>query len=57
MLFDAKQERPWGNEQRRISLIFIGRNLNRGHLNEGFRACFAEKWCGNLASCRLESGL
>jgi hypothetical protein len=31
--------------------------LNRGHLNEGFRACFAEKWCGNLASCRLESGL
>jgi len=39
MLFDAKQDRPWDTEQRRNSLIFIGRNLNRRQLNEGFRAC------------------
>lgn len=41
MLFDAKQERPWGAVARRNSLIFIGRKLNRQQLNEGFRACLA----------------
>jgi G3E family GTPase len=43
MLFDAKPERPWGSDPRRNSLILIGRNLNRRQLNEGFRACLAQK--------------
>jgi G3E family GTPase len=39
MLFDGKTDRPWGNEARHNSLIFIGRNLDRAALNEGFRSC------------------
>ncbi len=41
MLFDGRPDRPWGNEPRHNSLIFIGRNLNREALVEGFRACLA----------------
>jgi G3E family GTPase len=41
MLFDGRPDRPWGNERRHNSLIFIGRNLNREELTEGFRACLA----------------
>lgn len=41
MLFDGKPDRPWGTEPRRNSLIFIGRNLDREELNEGFRKCLA----------------
>jgi G3E family GTPase len=41
MLFDGRPDRHWGNEPRRNSLIFIGRNLDRQQLNEGFRACLA----------------
>src|SRR5260370_1695747 len=41
MLFDGRPDRPWGNNPRRNSLIFIGRNLDRAKLNEGFRACLA----------------
>jgi len=41
MLFDGKRDRPWGDEPRHNSLIFIGRNLNRAELNEGFRGCLA----------------
>lgn len=39
MLFDGRPDRPWGDEPRRNSLVFIGRNLDRAALNEGFRAC------------------
>ncbi|HEY4383954.1 MAG TPA: GTP-binding protein, partial [Ktedonobacteraceae bacterium] len=39
MLFDGRPDRSWGSEARRNSLIFIGRNLDRKQLNEGFRAC------------------
>ena len=40
MLFDGKQDRPWKpGETRRNQLIFIGRNLDRTQLEEGFRAC------------------
>lgn len=39
MLFDGRPDRPWGKSQRRNSLIFIGRNLDRAKLNEEFRAC------------------
>ena len=41
MLMDGRVDRPWGNEPRRNSLIFIGRNLDRRALNEGFRECLA----------------
>ncbi len=41
MLFDGKPDRPWGNEPRHNSLIFIGRNLDRAALNESFRTCLA----------------
>jgi len=39
MLFDGRPDREWGSEQRHNSLIFIGRNLDRAALNEGFRQC------------------
>ena len=41
MLFDGRPDRPWGEQPRHHSLIFIGRNLNRAALNEGFRKCLA----------------
>ncbi len=42
MLFAGKQDRPWKpDETRRSQLIFIGRNLNRGELEEGFQSCLA----------------
>ena len=41
MLMDGKPDRPWGDEPRQNTLIFIGRNLDRAELNEGFRSCLA----------------
>ena len=41
MLFDGRPDRPWGGEARYNSLIFIGRNLDRAELTEGFEACLA----------------
>jgi G3E family GTPase len=41
MLFDGRSDRPWGDAPRRNALIFIGRNLDREELNEGFRQCLA----------------
>jgi len=42
MLFDAKFDREWTlGEARANTLIFIGRNLDRTVLNEGFNACLA----------------
>ncbi len=42
MLFDGRPDRPWKEgEERTNSLIFIGRNLDREELNEGFEACLA----------------
>ena len=41
MLFDGRADRPWGRgEERDNKLIFIGRNLNRERLEDGFRRCF-----------------
>jgi G3E family GTPase len=42
MLMDGRPDRPWGSEPRQNTLIFIGRNLDRQELNEGFRSCLAE---------------
>jgi G3E family GTPase len=40
MLFDGRPDRPWGKgEERDNKLIFIGRNLNRERLEDGFRKC------------------
>lgn len=41
MMFDCQEDRPWGQEPRQNALIFIGRNLDRKKLTEGFRACLA----------------
>jgi G3E family GTPase len=41
MLFDGRPDRPWDNHPRRNQLIFIGRNLDRAALNEGFAQCLA----------------
>ena len=42
MLFDGKRDRPWNaGETRTSQVVFIGRNLNRAELNEGFRSCLA----------------
>ena len=41
MLMDGKPDRPWGNDPRENAIIFIGRNLDRAALNEGFRSCLA----------------
>jgi len=39
MLMDGRPDRPWGAEPRQNTLVFIGRNLDRHELNEGFRSC------------------
>jgi G3E family GTPase len=41
MLFDGREDRPWGKEPRSNKLIFIGRNLDRSKLTEGFRSCLS----------------
>lgn len=42
MLFDAKFDRPWGKDARTNTLVFIGKNLDRAALTEGFKACLAD---------------
>lgn len=40
MLFDGEQGRVWpAAEPRRNRLVFIGRNLDRTELEQGFAAC------------------
>ena len=41
MLFDGRVDKPWGKTPRSNKLIFIGRNLNRDELTEGFKKCLA----------------
>ncbi len=42
MQLDGRLDRPWRpDEERRNTLVFIGRNLNRTQLEEGFRKCLA----------------
>ena len=42
MLFDGQPGRAWDiQDQRRNQLVFIGRNLNRELLNQGFASCLA----------------
>lgn len=39
MLFDGKLDKPWGKTPRSNKLIFIGRNLDRAALTDGFKSC------------------
>ncbi len=39
MLFDGQPDRPWGDSPRRNQLVFIGRNLDRESMQQGFEAC------------------
>ncbi|MDA1298529.1 MAG: GTP-binding protein [Proteobacteria bacterium] len=39
MLFDAQADRPWGSEERKNQLVFIGRNLDEQAMRRGFEAC------------------
>ncbi len=39
MLFDATFDREWGQDPRQNTLVFIGKNLDRAALTEGFKAC------------------
>ncbi|MCF3649307.1 CobW family GTP-binding protein [Synoicihabitans lomoniglobus] len=41
MLFDAKFESEWGDTPRSNTLVFIGKDLDRAALTEGFKACMA----------------
>jgi G3E family GTPase len=41
MLFDAKFDRPWGQDSRTNTLVFIGKKLDRAALTEGFKSCLA----------------
>jgi G3E family GTPase len=41
MLFDGRPDRPWGEQARSNTMIFIGRNLDRAELEEEFRSCLA----------------
>jgi G3E family GTPase len=39
MLFDGMPDKPWGDSERTNQLVFIGRNLDREGLIEGFQSC------------------
>jgi G3E family GTPase len=41
MLFDGREDRPWGSQPRASDLVFIGRNLDREELTRGFERCLA----------------
>lgn len=39
MLMDGQLDKPWGTDTRKNMLVFIGKNLDRQKLNQGFKAC------------------
>jgi G3E family GTPase len=39
MLFDGREDRPWGASSRSSNLVFIGRNLDRTALTQGLEQC------------------
>ena len=42
MIFSGAYTDPWGDEERCCKLMFIGKNLNREELEEGFNKCRVE---------------
>jgi G3E family GTPase len=43
MIIDGMVGRPWGDAPRGNKLVFIGRNLDRAELTQGFERCIAER--------------
>jgi G3E family GTPase len=41
MMFDGRPDRPWGSGPRSSQVVFIGRNLDREELMNGFASCVA----------------
>ena len=41
MLFDGREDRPWGDAPRASDLVFIGKKLDRDALTRGFERCRA----------------
>jgi G3E family GTPase len=41
MLFDGREDKPWGSAPRASDMVFIGRNLDREALVKGFERCRA----------------
>ncbi|MEI9936615.1 MAG: GTP-binding protein [Pseudomonadota bacterium] len=39
MLFDGREDRPWGDSSRASDLVFIGKNLDRTALTRGLEQC------------------
>ena len=40
MILEGNHQRPWRNDEARVSkLVFIGRNLDRESLTNGFKTC------------------
>lgn len=39
MVLDGREEQAWGDAPRSNTLVFIGKNLDRAKLTEGFKAC------------------
>ena len=39
MVMDGREEQPWGSAPRENTLVFIGKNLDREKLTQGFKAC------------------
>ena len=39
MMFDGKEEQPWGERPRENTVLFIGRGLDRQRLQEGMQTC------------------
>ncbi|MCY1430112.1 putative GTP-binding protein YjiA [compost metagenome] len=40
-LVEFRASTSWGNEPRSSKIVFIGRDLDRAALNQGFAACLA----------------
>jgi G3E family GTPase len=41
MLFDGRPDRPWNGDERKSTIVLIGRNLERETLTTEFSACLA----------------
>ena len=39
MLMDGQLDQPWGSNPRKNMIVFIGKNLDRQKLNQGFKSC------------------
>jgi len=42
MVLDASSGAPWPDEKRINKIVFIGKNLNRQELEEGFKSCMVK---------------